>query len=835
MSELISCLGEWVVSYLVIASVLAAAIIPLTYVATRVGTLRSAVHRHLLWSCCLLAIVVLPPLRIQGWGPILKVLPAQASAVQQSPVVLPTMPTRTPGSAIRPMPDMSAEPNMPVVTPSPVDQTGLGTTPVSAAAPHDATGPSLTWQAMLAMAWLAGVMLLMARLVFAWRRLAMLRTSAKPVPPELLDRLDIPTTSQAAVLVSGELAAPVCIGIARPSILLPQAMVQQGDADELAMVLAHEFAHVQRRDCLVNLLQRAFEAIFFFHPLAWMASRQLTQAREQVCDNHVLIKGASAMNYANLLCRTVERTPRTAVSAVALFEGGLVQRLRNLKAATRSPLTGLGLFRRIGYGTCVLAVFACLAVVRLEARAATPQSQPAGKSATTEPAEFTVTTTVGADGRYVDKIDFPFRDDPAVIGLWTMVDTVKDVSSFKPGQKQWKGDLFCKALAFWPNGRMQVGGTWTKGLVISPGDKTAMKYTIKAINGADYMFMEFKGGDYIVRHQKPLYWVLKKENSDPKATIARVVDKIDYPFKDDPAVIGVWKSVDFVHEMADFKPGQKQWKDDLYLKEMVFLPNGRMSPSWASWTKGLVLHPGDKTASKYVIKTIDGVQYMFFEWKSGDYTIAGILDVPYYILKKESSDIGEVGKAWANLPSDDQWRREFPAKLAKLDINTADLEQVKKVFGQPAGYGWKKKYAGDTAAKDLPKWFEMEYPDGFSIYMVDGGKKIYELRYSKPGYFFEGKLQVGSSLADVLKVVGQPKETLDGAPIEFKDGVLYKNIKDKRFPGWSNVGYYGRSDKCVRFFFADDKVSALYVTSKTAQPWGGPTTTRPATRPTTRP
>ena len=828
MTELISYLGEWVVSYLAIASVLAAVIIPLTYVATRVGPFRSAVHRHLLWSCCLLAIVLLPPIRVEGWGPVLKVLPARASAPQQLPALLPTPAAPKPGSAIPPVPDMSAE-HMPAVPHTPIDETGHATTPVSAAATRDAAGPSLTWQAMLAMAWLAGVILLMARLAFAWLRLATLRALAKPVPSGLLDRLNIPTTSQAAVLVSQELAAPVCIGIARPSILLPQAMVQQGDADELAMVLAHEFAHVQRRDCLVNLLQRAFEAVFFFHPLAWMASRQLTQAREQVCDNHVLTKGASAMNYAELLCRTVERTPRTAISAVALFEGGLVQRLRNLKAATRSPLTGLGLFRRIGYATCVLAVFACLAVARLEATAATPQSQPStGKSATSEPAEFTVTTTVDKDGRYVDKIDFPFRDDPAVIGLWTMVDTVKDVSSFKPGQKQWKGELFCKALAFWPNGRMQVGGTWTKGLIISPGDKTASKYTIKAIDGADYMFMEFKGGDYILHHQKPLYFVLKKENSDPKATVARIVDKVDYPFKDDPAVIGVWKSVDFVHEMADFKPGQKQWKDDLYLKQMVFLPNGRMSPRWASWTNGLVLHSGDKTASKYVIKTIDGAQYMFFEWKSGDYTIGGKLDVPYYILKKESSDVGEMGKAWANLPSDDQWRREFPAKLAKLDINTADLEQVKKVFGQPAQYAQKKTYPGGTAAKDLPKWFDMEYPDGFSIFMVDGGKKIYELRYSRPGYFFEGKLQVGSSLADVLKVVGQPKETVDGAPLEFKDGVLYTNIKDKRYPGWSNVGYYGRSDKCVRFFFADDKVSALYITSKTAQPWAKPPSTQPS-------
>jgi len=112
----------------------------------------------------------------------------------------------------------------------------------------------------------------------------------------------------------------------------------------------------------------------------------------------------------------------------------------------------------------------------------------------------------------------------------------------------------------------------------------------------------------------------------------RIVDKIDYPFVNDPEVVGRWKSVDFVKTVEDFKPGTKHWRGDLYLKEMIIFENGRAKGPW-NWTKGLIIHPGDKTAAKYHIKEINGSTYMFFEWKSGDYTIRH-MKPRYYVLKK---------------------------------------------------------------------------------------------------------------------------------------------------------------------------------------------------------
>ncbi len=238
-----------------------------------------------------------------------------------------------------------------------------------------------------------------------------------------------------------------------------------------------------------------------------------------------------------------------------------------------------------------------------------------------------IKSSVNAQGRIVDDIDLPFVNDPAALGSWRSVAFVDKSADFRPGAPA-AADLYLKELVFLPDGK---GGnpwwTWTKGAVMHKGDRTAARYEIKKLAGAEYMFFEWKSGDYTIRHMAPKYYVLKKE-----AGIRR--DDIDLPFRDDPRVAGEWDSVDFVRTPADFRPGVKAWKEDLYLKKLVFLPGGKGGDPWWTWTKGYVLHRGDRTASGYEIKKIGGTEYMFFEWKSGDYVFRGRKPF-YYVLKRK--------------------------------------------------------------------------------------------------------------------------------------------------------------------------------------------------------
>lgn len=114
------------------------------------------------------------------------------------------------------------------------------------------------------------------------------------------------------------------------------------------------------------------------------------------------------------------------------------------------------------------------------------------------------------NGRTVDKIDYPFVSDPQAVGRWTSVDFVRSIENFDLANKSWSGDLYLKGMNFIDGGATGGPWTWTKGLVIHPGDKTAARYLIKDFNGVKYMFFEWKSGDYTLRQQKPSFYVLKK-------------------------------------------------------------------------------------------------------------------------------------------------------------------------------------------------------------------------------------------------------------------------------------------------------------------------------------
>jgi serine protease AprX len=150
--------------------------------------------------------------------------------------------------------------------------------------------------------------------------------------------------------------------------------------------------------------------------------------------------------------------------------------------------------------------------------------------------------------------------------------------------------------------------------------------------------------------------------------------------------------------------------------------------------------------------------------------------------------------------------QDINAKVAQLDINTADLDDVIRIFGEPEKYFWQ----GKTFIKDnLPSIYIAAYPDDF--YILIGGGKISELRFEGPGsgYVYRDKLKIGSSLDEVIKVVGQPKQIVQkqAMPRIAEDGVLYKDINGRK-----GYCYYGRRDSGVRFFFLNEKVAALYVT-----------------------
>ncbi|MDQ7095706.1 hypothetical protein REC12_19125 [Desulfosporosinus sp. PR] len=257
--------------------------------------------------------------------------------------------------------------------------------------------------------------------------------------------------------------------------------------------------------------------------------------------------------------------------------------------------------------------------------------------------------------RKTDNTNYPFINDPQVIGKWQAVDFVQKIGDFDPDKKPANEKLYLTALAFIKDGKMlsatENGGltytsfTWTKSKVLNKQEKTASTYMIKEINGSTYMFFAWKSGDYIFRDMSPSYYVLKKVDNQDYANyqVGQIgQDNIDYPFVDDKQVKGKWESVDFVADTNEFRPGVKSCLEDLFLTGLTFYDNGKIdfastsgkySGDFLTWTKGMIINKKFQTASKYQIKVINGDTYLFYEWKTDDYVYRGIAP-GYYVLKK---------------------------------------------------------------------------------------------------------------------------------------------------------------------------------------------------------
>src|ERR1017187_4295221 len=160
-------------------------------------------------------------------------------------------------------------------------------------------------------------------------------------------------------LESSGAAVPMTWGMPRPVVLLPEA-ARHWPAERLHAVVLHELIHVRRHDLLAQFAAQSACCLYWFHPLVWLAARELRKERERACDDAVLGGGVAAPDYAGHLLELarvlVER--RSLADAPAMAEtGDLEERVRALLdgGRDRTPLS-----RRLA---ATVAALACALVL----------------------------------------------------------------------------------------------------------------------------------------------------------------------------------------------------------------------------------------------------------------------------------------------------------------------------------------------------------------------------------------------------------------------------------------------------------------------------------------
>jgi GWxTD domain-containing protein len=213
--------------------------------------------------------------------------------------------------------------------------------------------------------WLVGVVVLFVRLgiglVTAQR---MMSAATQPPPHDLLHvfhrlarRIEVPRPI--GLFHSTLVQVPTVIGWLRPVVLIPLGCLSGLSPSQVEAILAHELAHILRRDYLVSILQSIVEALLFYHPAVWWVSGHIRREREHCCDDLAVQYTGDALAYARALSLLEEH--RSALPAIALgANGGIltmrIKRLLGCKESVAAPqlvaLTLLGIVI-VATGVCV--------------------------------------------------------------------------------------------------------------------------------------------------------------------------------------------------------------------------------------------------------------------------------------------------------------------------------------------------------------------------------------------------------------------------------------------------------------------------------------------------
>ena len=221
--------------------------------------------------------------------------------------------------------------------------------------------------------WLVCAILLAAYFVIGYtcmvRQFRGTRLAPQPSIDALLDRFRFLRAPR--ICVSSSRRAPLTFGVFRPTVLLPEDL-PVGDA-QFQLILAHELAHIRRKDCLRKLLLTVCLCLYWWNPLVWLMVWLANRDMELACDEAVLraLGPDCRKAYALTLLDMAQRNPKSAPLCSGFAKSSAEERIRAILSFKRIPAW---------VGICVAILFVLTASVfttQAVSPSAIPEMEPA--------------------------------------------------------------------------------------------------------------------------------------------------------------------------------------------------------------------------------------------------------------------------------------------------------------------------------------------------------------------------------------------------------------------------------------------------------------------------
>ena len=154
---------------------------------------------------------------------------------------------------------------------------------------------------------------------------------------------------QKNIFRSGAVVSPFVLGLLRPRIYLPAAMAEA----DIPHVIAHENAHIRRKDHWWKPLGFSILTVHWFNPLVWLAYCLLCRDIELACDEKVIreLDSVQKADYSQALLNCSIRHRSIAACPLAFGEVGVKQRVKSILN-----------YKKPAFWVILLALVLCLAV-----------------------------------------------------------------------------------------------------------------------------------------------------------------------------------------------------------------------------------------------------------------------------------------------------------------------------------------------------------------------------------------------------------------------------------------------------------------------------------------
>ena len=261
--------------------------------------------------------------------------------------------------------------------------------------------------------WAVGMALLAAYFILGYtvmvRRFCGTRLAPQPSVDALLDRFHFARDPR--ICRTANRRAPLTFGVLRPTVLLPEDL-ETGTA-QFQLVLAHELAHIRRKDCLRKALFAVCLCLYWWHPLVWLMTVLAGRDMELACDEAVLRALGSECKkaYALTLLDMAQRRPAPAPLCSAFARSRAEERIRAILQYRRVPAWA---------GICAAVLFTLSAgVFATQATAPIRTAQPAVREVGAVPA---AQASAEPDIRYIEADIVPLAAAEAPKYVWPLED-----------------------------------------------------------------------------------------------------------------------------------------------------------------------------------------------------------------------------------------------------------------------------------------------------------------------------------------------------------------------------------------------------------------------------